>query len=118
MARTKNPIWRQVSGAIAGQIVYKQYYDKTVISAMPDMSKRKLSAKQKEWNKRMRVATIYAQYVCETEERKIQARVRFKIPAHKAVFQTMVQLHLNKFKALPINDSEFGMAVGTELDFE
>jgi hypothetical protein len=114
MARTKNPIWRQVSGAIAGQIVYKQYYDKTVISAMPDMSKRKLSEKQKEWNRRMSIATAYAQWVCETEERKVLARVRFKIPAHKAVFQAMVQAHLNKFKHSPLGELD---ATDTELDF-
>jgi hypothetical protein len=116
MARTKNPIWRQVSGALGKQIVYKQYYDKTVISTMPDMSKRKLSEKQKEWNERMRLATAYAQYVCTTEEGKVKARIRLKIPAHKAVFQALVKAHLDKFKHLPF--SYFVDIIGTELDFD
>jgi hypothetical protein len=115
MARTKNPIWRQVSGALGGQIVYKQYYDKTVISAMPDMSKRKLSEKQKVWNERMSIATAYAQYVCESEERKVIARIRLKIPPHKAVFQSIIKAHLNYFKPMSINDT-FDVT-GTELDF-
>jgi hypothetical protein len=115
MARTKNPIWRQVSGAIAGQIVYKQYYDKTVISAMPDMSKRKLSEKQKEWNERMSDATAFAKWVCESEERKVVARIRLKLPPHKAVFQAVVKEHLNLFKHLPLYSWN---VEGTVLDFE
>lgn len=116
MARTKNPLFRQVSGSIGGQIVYKQYYDKTVLSAMPDFSKRKLSEKQKEWNKRMRRATIYAKYVCESEERKVKARIRLKLPPHKAVFQGVVKAHLDFHKNVPLD--KFSSLKGTQLDFE
>lgn len=116
MARTKNPLFRQVSGSLAGQIVYKQYYDKTVISAMPDFSKRKLSEKQKEWNERMRLATLYAQYVCESEERKIKARIRLKLPPHKAVFQGVVKAHLDFHKKVPLG--KFESTKGTDLDFD
>jgi hypothetical protein len=115
MARTNNPLFRQVSGSLGGQIVYKQYYDKTVISKMPDMSKRKLSEKQKEWNMRMKMATVYARIICGTEEGKVKARIRLKVPAHKAIFNALVKAHLDKFKHLPLNES--GVITGTELDF-
>jgi hypothetical protein len=116
MARTKNPLFRQVSGSLGGQIVYKQYYDKTVISTVPDFSKRKLSEKQIEWNRRMRRATQYAQYVCESEVRKIKARIKLKLPPHKAVFQGVVKAHLDYHKNIPID--KFQDLEGTELDFE
>jgi hypothetical protein len=116
MARTKNPLFRQVSGSLGGQIVYKQYHDKTVISAVPDFSKRKLSEKQKDWNMRMRIATIYAKYICESEERKVRARIRLKLPPHKAVFQALVKAHLDYHKNTPIKERKD--LKGTELDFE
>jgi hypothetical protein len=116
MARTKNPLFRQVSGSLGGQIVYKQYYDKTVITTVPDFSKRKLSEKQLEWNKRMRRATFYAKYVCESEERKVRARIRLKLPPHKAVFQGVVKAHLDYHKNMPVD--KFGDLTNTELDFD
>ena len=39
----------------------RRYYDKTVVSKMPDMSKRVLSEKQKESNERMWLATNMAE---------------------------------------------------------
>jgi len=52
-----------------------------------DMSKRVLSEKkQKESNERMRLATIYAKYMYKTDEGKIKARIRLKLPAHKSLF--------------------------------
>ena len=60
MARTTNSLLHQVSGMLGNQIVFKKYYDKTVISAKPDMSKRVLSPKQIEWNERMAMANNYA----------------------------------------------------------
>jgi hypothetical protein len=116
MARTKNPLFRQVSGSLGGQIVYKQYHDKTVISTVPDFSKRKLSDKQKDWNMRMRIATIYAKYICESEERKVRARIRLKLPPHKAVFQGVVKAHLDFHKNIPVD--KYVNLENTELDFD
>lgn len=115
MATTKNPLFRQVSGSLGGQIVYKQYHDKTVISTVPDFSKRKLSDKQKDWNMRMKIATIYAKYICESEEKKARARIKLNLPAHKPVFQALVKAHLDYHKNIPIK--ERGDLRGTELDF-
>ena len=116
MARTKNPLFRQVSGSLGGQIVYKQYHDKTVISTVPDFSKRKLSPKQKEWNWRMRRATGYAKYVCASEERKVKARFKLQLPPHKAVFQGVVKAHLDFHKNLPFK--ECPDLTNTILDYE
>ena len=58
MAIINNPFLQHASGSVGGMIVYKEYYDKTVISKMPDMSKRVLTAKQLEANERMRRSII------------------------------------------------------------
>ena len=98
MARTTNPLLHQVSGMFGNQIVFKKYYDKTVLSKKPDMSKRVLSQKQIEWNERMMMATNYASFVYKTEEGKMKARIRLKLPAHKSLFHALVKEHLDKFK--------------------
>jgi len=99
MARIKNnPLVRGASGKVAGDIVYKTYYDKTVISKVPDMSKRKLSKKQIEWNERMIDANAYAQSFYESEEEKIKARIRLKLPAHKSLYHALIKEFLDKCK--------------------
>ena len=65
---------------------------------MPDMSKRVLSEKQKEQNERMSLATIYAKYMYQTEEGKIIARIRLKLPAHKSLFHALVKEFLDQNK--------------------
>ena len=49
MIVTGNPLLTGVSGKLKN-IVVKQYKDKTVVTAVPDMSGRKLSQKQKDAN--------------------------------------------------------------------
>jgi len=99
MARIKNnPLIRGASGKVAGDIVYKTYYDKTVISKVPDMSKRKLSKKQIEWNERMIDANAYAQSFYGSEEEKIKARIRLKLPAHKSLYHALIKEFLDKCK--------------------
>jgi hypothetical protein len=103
MART-NSLLLQFSGMLGKEIVFKRYYDKTVISKMPDMSNRVLSPKQIEWNERMMMATIYAKLIYQTEEGKLKARIRLKLPAHKSLFHALVKEHLDKYKHTPLND--------------
>jgi hypothetical protein len=99
MARIKNnPLIKGASGKIAGDIVYKTYYDKTVISKVPDMSKRVLSEKQILWNDRMTEANHYASWFYESEERKIKARIRLKLPQHKSLYHALVKEYLDKSK--------------------
>lgn len=92
-------------GTVAGDIVFKRYYDKTVISKKPDMSKRVLSDKQKEWQRRMAMATAYAQYLCQTEEGKIKEGIRLKVPRHKSIFRALIKEHIEKYRHLSLNEA-------------
>ena len=103
MAITNNPFLQNSSGTVGKLLVFKRYYDKTVISKCPDMSRRKLTEKQKESNERMRLATLYAKYMYRTEERKIKARIRLMPPAHKSLFHALVKEHLDQHKHLPLD---------------
>jgi hypothetical protein len=47
------------SGTVAGEVVFKTYYDKTVISRKLDSSNRVVPKKQVEMNKRMKQANAY-----------------------------------------------------------
>jgi hypothetical protein len=98
MAIVGNLFLQNASGSIGKQLVFKRYYDKTVVSKMPNMSKRVLSEKQKESNERMRLATIYAKAWYKIEEEKIKARIRLKLPAHKSLFHALVKEHLDLHK--------------------
>jgi hypothetical protein len=105
MAISKNnPVMQNASGSIGKMLVFKRYYDKTVVTKMPDMSKRVLSAKQIEYNERMRIANWYAKYIYRTEEDKIKARVRLKLPAHKSLFHALVKEHLDANKLVPLDE--------------
>jgi hypothetical protein len=109
MAITHNPFLQNASGTVGKLFVFKRYYDKTVISKLPDMSKRVLSEKQKESNERMRLATIYAKYMYKTEERKIKGRIRLKLPAHKSLYHALVKEHLDQHKHLTIQEVKDGL---------
>lgn len=61
MAEVKNNIVTQgFSGSIGKQLVFKHYGNRTIVSAMPDMSKVKKSKKQKVENAKFRDAISYA----------------------------------------------------------
>jgi hypothetical protein len=102
MAITNNPYLQNASGTVGKMLVFKKYYDKTVVSKRPDMSRRVLSEKQKESNERMRLATIYAKHMYGTEEVKIKSRIRLKLPAHKSLFHALVKEHLDLHKHLTL----------------
>jgi len=106
MATVNSPFLQNASGTVGRMIVYKKYYDKTVVSKMPDMSKRVLSEKQKESNERMRLATIYAKYMYATEERKIKSRIRLKLPAHKSLFHALVKEHIDQHRNIALEQVE------------
>jgi ABC-type sulfate transport system substrate-binding protein len=106
MAIIKNALVQQASGSVGKQVVYKKYYDKTVMSKMPDMSNRVLSEKQVESNERMKLANLYARYIYSTEEGKIKARTRLKLPAHKSLYHALVKEHLDQNRYLPLQEVE------------
>ena len=104
MAIIHNPFLQNASGSVGKMLVYKKYYDKTVVSKMPDMSKRVLSEKQLESNERMRLATKCAKAWYKIEEERIKARIRLKLPAHKSLFHAMVKEYLDLHKHQTLDD--------------
>ena len=56
----KNSLFEALSGALAKEIVFKKYKNKTVVSKYPDMSKVKATEKQKVQRKLMKEANAYA----------------------------------------------------------
>jgi hypothetical protein len=101
-----NPLIQQASGTVGGLLVYKKYYDKTVVSKRPDMSGRVLSRKQQESNERLSLANEYAQFIYRTEEGKLKARVRLKLPAHRSLFHALVKEHLDQNRHLSLQQAE------------
>lgn len=83
MAISKNLIFKNVSGHIGKQIVFKQYGDKTVVSKYPDMSKRKLSPKQLRVNEIMEEANYEARRILANEELRTAAQVRLDVTRNK-----------------------------------
>jgi hypothetical protein len=83
MAISENLILKQLSGHLGKQIVFKQYGNKTVVSAYPDMSKRTLSPKQLKVNETMAVANYEAKRIMADEALRDEAQVRLNVPRNK-----------------------------------
>ena len=83
MAISENLIFKNVSGHIGKQIVFKQYGDKTVVSKYPDMSKRKLSPKQLRVNEIMQEANYEAKSILADEALRTAAQVRLNVTRNK-----------------------------------
>jgi hypothetical protein len=83
MAISNNLFFKSVSGKVGRQLVFKQYGDKTVVSKYPDMSKRKLSAKQKQVNAIMFDANYAAKAIIADEEQRNAALVRLNVTRNK-----------------------------------
>ena len=89
---SRNYLLNRASGRL-GNIVVKHYDDLTVITTVPDMSRRKLSAKQKEANERMQLAILSARHITGHPERKQRACELLQVPANK-VFRAIVKEYL------------------------
>jgi hypothetical protein len=83
MAISRNMLLQQLSGHIGHQLVIKQYGDKTVITKFPDMSRRKLSAKQKKVNQTMSEANLHARSVLSDEDLRNEAQLRLNVTRNK-----------------------------------
>ena len=92
MIVTGNPLLTGVSGKLKN-IVVKQYQDKTVVTAVPDMSRRKLSQKQKDANERMQCAIIAAKSITAKPRLKQRACKMLQVPPNK-VFRAIVKQYL------------------------
>jgi hypothetical protein len=104
MAMSKSTFLNLVSGMLGKEIIFKNYYDKTVISKRPDMSKRKLTEKQMEWNLRMRIANGYAKNIYGNKDQRMTERVRLSLPPHKSLFHALVKEHLDKNRDKPLEE--------------
>jgi DNA polymerase sigma len=89
MIVTGNPLLSGVSGKL-GNIVVKQYEGKTVVTAVPDMSRRKLSQKQKDANERMQIAIKAAKAITAKPRQKERACEMLQVPPNK-VFRAIVK---------------------------
>jgi hypothetical protein len=69
MARMKGNIATEGISGRVGQLLFKQYGDKTVVSRVPDMSRRKLTEKQREANLQFRFANRWANYILKDPEK-------------------------------------------------
>ena len=83
MAISKSLLFKAVSGHLAKQIVFKQYGNTTVVTAYPNMSKRKLSPKQKQVNEIMEEANYHAKGVIADEQLRNAAQVRLNVTRNK-----------------------------------
>lgn len=90
MAISKNQLLKGASGKFGSQIVIKQRGGKTILSAYPDMSNRKLSPKQKLVNRVMRLAHFQAQGIMNHEELRNAAQVRLNVTRNK-IYTSLVR---------------------------
>ena len=92
MVVTGSPLFTGVSGKLKNLVV-KQYKDKTVITAVPDMSGRKLSQKQKDANLQMRFAILAAKKITADSRKKQRACEMLQVAPNK-VFRAIVKQFL------------------------
>ena len=83
MAISENLIFKNVSGHLGKQIVFKQYAGKTVVSKYPDMTKRKLSAQQLRINEIMTEANYAVKSILADEKLRTEAQVRLNVTRNK-----------------------------------
>ncbi|MBO9571911.1 MAG: hypothetical protein J7497_06845 [Chitinophagaceae bacterium] len=98
-----------VSGR-AKNMVVKQYKDKTVITAVPNMKDRVLTAKQKDANDNMKMAIAYAKHITADPKLKSRACQILNVPPNK-VFRAIVKEYLLK-------DGDIDVAEETQKDKE
>jgi hypothetical protein len=78
-----NLLLKNLSGHIGKQVVIKQYGNKTVMSKYPDMSKRKLSAKQKQVNRNMEAANDFAKTIMADDAERNATQLRLNVTSNK-----------------------------------
>ena len=97
MAISENLLLKKLSGHLGKQIVIKQYGNTTVISKYPDMSKRKLSAKQKKVNKTMADANYRARTIMLNEDLRNAAQLRLNVTRNR-LYPALIREHFKNIK--------------------
>lgn len=91
MAKTSfNPILEGLRGKM-GNVVFRQLYGKTVVSRVPDFSRRKLSAAQKAHLRQFKAAAL-------------QAQAALKDPKRRAAYQAKARRQKRPLIAVAISD--------------
>jgi hypothetical protein len=93
-----NSVFLKLSGHLNKEIVFKQYGDKVVVSAYPDMSKRTLSPKQLENQEIMYMANSIAQGIMANEELSQAAQVRLNVTRNK-LYTALIKEYFSKQRA-------------------
>jgi len=83
MAISEGFLLKGMSGSLHKQLVVKQYGGKTVVGKYPDMSRRKLSVKQKRMNGLMAEANYAAQEILADEKQRNAAQARLNVTRNK-----------------------------------
>lgn len=83
MAISKNLLLKNASGKIGEDLVVKQRGGKTILSAYPDMSNRKLSSRQKLVNKILADANYEARGIIADIEKRDAAQVRLNVTRNR-----------------------------------
>ena len=97
MATSNNVLLNSLSGHIGKQLVVKKYGDKTVVTKYPDMSRRKLSVKQKKVNEIMENANYEAKKILASEELRSEAQVRLNVTSNK-LYVALIREYFRKAK--------------------
>lgn len=101
MAISKNPLLlKGFKGTINKEIVVREFFGKTILSAYPDMSDVKRSAKQKKQNNRMKLANIEVDSILKDEHKRNEAQVRLNVQRNRlrSALLSEVLLRLGKEK--------------------
>lgn len=96
MAISTNCLLKNVKGQISKTLVVKQYGDKTVISAYPDMSNVIYNERQKMEQSRFSKAVEYAKSILKDPVRK--AEFIAMLPPGKRAYNAAIQEYLNRTK--------------------
>ena len=92
MARVSKTLLENISGGLGRQLVFKQYKDKTVVTAYPDMSKVKRSEAQKKRQSVFADAVAYAKSITGNPVKK--AEYQKKLKEGKSVYHFAIQEYL------------------------
>ena len=96
MAISTNLLLKNVKGQIAKTLVVKQYGDRTVLSAYPDMSDVVYNEHQKLVQSRFSKAVEYAQSILRDPVRK--AEYIATLPPGKRAYNAAIKEYMNKTK--------------------
>jgi len=98
MAISNNPLLNGVTGAIGQLIVVRKLHEKQIISAYPDMSRRKFSEKQLQHQARMPLADDYAKDIIADEQQRNAALVRLNVTRNK-LYTSLIKEYFRNLKA-------------------